>query len=111
MPDSFHLNLLLLSCVFKEAKQSGQKRERVASDVNEESVKTTTKVLQTDTESTQKDKSSTPVPKKHKAKALQDPQDSTQNFKPYDYSQSNMKMFDGKIPVLHMYCMYFCIVF
>ncbi|XP_056589892.1 exosome component 10 [Triplophysa dalaica] len=79
-----------------EAKQSGQKRERVASDVNEESVKTTTKVLQADTESTQKDKSSTPVPKKHKAKALQDPQDSTQNFKPFDYSQSNMKMFDGK---------------
>ncbi|KAI7793989.1 exosome component 10 [Triplophysa rosa] len=79
-----------------EAKQSGQKRERVASDVNEESVKPNTTILKTDTESTQKDKSSTPAPKKHKAKALQDPQVSTQNFKPYDYSQSNMKMFDGK---------------
>lgn len=86
--------------VFQEAKQPGQKRERVVSDVNEESVKPNTKVLKTDTESTQTDQSSTPAPKKHKAKALQDPQVSTQNFKPFDYSKSNMKMFNGKIPVL-----------
>nr|XP_055044666.1 exosome component 10 [Misgurnus anguillicaudatus] len=79
-----------------EAKQTGQKRERVTSDGCEEGPKTNTKVSKTDTEKMETDPSRTPAPKKHKAKALQDPQVSKQDFKPFDYSQSNMKIFDGK---------------
>ncbi|XP_051947548.1 exosome component 10 [Xyrauchen texanus] len=75
-----------------EAKQSGQKRERVASEVGEESLKPNMKVLKTAT--SEAEQSTTSAPRKQKPKAAQDVP--KQNFKPYDYTQSNFKMFDGK---------------
>uniref|UniRef100_A0A673IU18 Exosome complex component 10 n=1 Tax=Sinocyclocheilus rhinocerous TaxID=307959 RepID=A0A673IU18_9TELE len=55
-----------------EAKQAGQKRERAASD------------------------STKPAQKKKKQKKVQEPEVPEQDFKPFDYSQSNLKIFDGK---------------
>uniref|UniRef100_A0A673J0J3 Exosome complex component 10 n=1 Tax=Sinocyclocheilus rhinocerous TaxID=307959 RepID=A0A673J0J3_9TELE len=57
---------------FSEAKQAGQKRERAASD------------------------STKPAQKKKKQKKVQEPEVPEQDFKPFDYSQSNLKIFDGK---------------
>uniref|UniRef100_A0A671KMI2 Exosome complex component 10 n=1 Tax=Sinocyclocheilus anshuiensis TaxID=1608454 RepID=A0A671KMI2_9TELE len=56
-----------------EAKQAGQKRERAASDVGEESLKPNIKVSKTEK-----------------------PEVPEQDFKPFDYSQSNFKIFAGK---------------
>uniref|UniRef100_A0A672QIN9 Exosome complex component 10 n=1 Tax=Sinocyclocheilus grahami TaxID=75366 RepID=A0A672QIN9_SINGR len=56
----------------KEAKQAGQKRERAASD------------------------STKPAQKKLKKKNVQEPEVPGQDFKPFDYSQSNFKIFAGK---------------
>uniref|UniRef100_A0A8C1KWT9 Exosome complex component 10 n=1 Tax=Cyprinus carpio TaxID=7962 RepID=A0A8C1KWT9_CYPCA len=57
-----------------EAKQAGQKRESAASDVGEESLK----------------------PNIQKKKNVQEPEVPKQNFKPFDYSKSNFKIFAGK---------------
>lgn len=73
-----------------DAKQAGQKRERAASDVGEESLKGSK------TETPVADQSTKPAQKKQKQKAVQEPEVPQQNFQPYDYSQSNFKMFDGK---------------
>uniref|UniRef100_A0A673J0H2 Exosome complex component 10 n=1 Tax=Sinocyclocheilus rhinocerous TaxID=307959 RepID=A0A673J0H2_9TELE len=62
-----------------EAKQAGQKRERAASDAGEESLKPKMKVSKTESE-----------------KKVQEPEVPEQDFKPFDYSQSNLKIFDGK---------------
>uniref|UniRef100_A0A671KJD5 Exosome complex component 10 n=1 Tax=Sinocyclocheilus anshuiensis TaxID=1608454 RepID=A0A671KJD5_9TELE len=61
-----------------EAKQAGQKRERAASD---------TSVA---------DQSTKPAQKKQKKKNVQEPEVPEQDFKPFDYSQSNFKIFAGK---------------
>ncbi|XP_067226929.1 exosome component 10 isoform X1 [Chanodichthys erythropterus] len=78
----------------KEAKQAGQKRERAASDANEESVKPNIKASKTESETSVANQSTKPAQKKQKQK--KEPDVPQQNFEPYDYSQSNFKMFDGK---------------
>uniref|UniRef100_A0A673IU85 Exosome complex component 10 n=1 Tax=Sinocyclocheilus rhinocerous TaxID=307959 RepID=A0A673IU85_9TELE len=76
-----------------EAKQAGQKRERAASDAGEESLKPKMKVSKTESEA---DQSTKPAQKKKKQKKVQEPEVPEQDFKPFDYSQSNLKIFDGK---------------
>ncbi|KAK7128557.1 hypothetical protein R3I94_016956 [Phoxinus phoxinus] len=75
-----------------EAKQAGQKRERAASDVAEDSLKDS----KTESETSVADQSTKPVQKKTKQKIVQEPE-VPEDFQPYDYSQSNFKMFDGKL--------------
>uniref|UniRef100_A0A8C1I6M5 Exosome complex component 10 n=1 Tax=Cyprinus carpio TaxID=7962 RepID=A0A8C1I6M5_CYPCA len=79
-----------------EAKQAGQKRERAASDAGEESIKPKMKVSKTESETSVADQSTKPAQKKKKQKKAQEPEVPEQDFKPFDYSQSNFKMFDGK---------------
>lgn len=42
------------------------------------------------------DQSTKPAQKKKKQKKVQEPEVPEQDFKPFDYSQSNFKIFDGK---------------
>uniref|UniRef100_A0A673JZF8 Exosome complex component 10 n=1 Tax=Sinocyclocheilus rhinocerous TaxID=307959 RepID=A0A673JZF8_9TELE len=76
-----------------EAKQAGQKRERAASDVGEESLKPNVKVSKTESETSVADQSTKPAQKKQN---VQEPEVPEQDFKPFDYSQSNFKIFAGK---------------
>lgn len=94
----FHYTLTSVWSIlyFQEAKQAGQKRERAASDAGEESVKPNIKASKTESETSVPDQSTKPAQKKKKQKKVQEPEVPQQNFKPYDYSQSNFKMFDGK---------------
>lgn len=80
----------------KEAKQAGQKRERAASDVSEDSLKPNVKLSKSEGETTVADQSTKPAKKKQKQKTAQEPEAPKQDFKPYDYSQSNFKLFAGK---------------
>uniref|UniRef100_A0A672RAU3 Exosome complex component 10 n=1 Tax=Sinocyclocheilus grahami TaxID=75366 RepID=A0A672RAU3_SINGR len=90
------------SKIYEEAKQAGQKRERAASDAGEESLKPKIKVSKTESEA---DQSTKPAQKKKKPKKVQEPEVPEQDFKPFDYSQSNLKIFDGKTSafIFHMY--------
>uniref|UniRef100_A0A8C1KWQ6 Exosome complex component 10 n=1 Tax=Cyprinus carpio TaxID=7962 RepID=A0A8C1KWQ6_CYPCA len=76
-----------------EAKQAGQKRESAASDVGEESLKPNIQVSKTESETSVADQSTKPAQKK---KNVQEPEVPKQNFKPFDYSKSNFKIFAGK---------------
>uniref|UniRef100_A0A673J4I0 Exosome complex component 10 n=1 Tax=Sinocyclocheilus rhinocerous TaxID=307959 RepID=A0A673J4I0_9TELE len=93
------------SKIYEEAKQAGQKRERAASDAGEESLKPKMKVSKTESEA---DQSTKPAQKKKKQKKVQEPEVPEQDFKPFDYSQSNLKIFDGKTSafIFHMYFSY-----
>ncbi|XP_052449326.1 exosome component 10 isoform X2 [Carassius gibelio] len=79
-----------------EAKQAGQKRERAASDAGEDSLKPKMKVSKTASETPVADQSTKPAQKKKKQKKAQEPEVPEQDFKPFDYSQSSFKVFDGK---------------
>ncbi len=48
------------------------------------------------TETSVADQSTKPAPKKKKQKKVQEPELPEQDFKPFDYSQSNFKIFDGE---------------
>ncbi|KAM9474774.1 exosome complex component 10 [Clarias gariepinus] len=76
-----------------EAKQGGQKRERVASEPSEETCKPKKKALKTD-------KSTSAASATSKARQKQESEDPQQapsaTFTPYDYSQSDFKLFAGK---------------
>ncbi len=54
------------------------------------------KVSKTESETSVADQSTKPAPKKKKQKKVQEPEVPEQDFKPFDYSQSNFKIFDGK---------------
>lgn len=80
-----------------EAKQAGQKRQRAASDAGEKSLKPKIKGSKIESEtSSVADQSTKPAQKKKKQKKVQEPEVPEQDFKPFDYSQSNFKIFDGK---------------
>lgn len=81
---------------FKEAKQAGQKRERAASDVSEDGLKANVKLSKTEGETTVADQSTKPAKKKQKQKTSHEPEGPKQDFKPYDYSKSNFKLFAGE---------------
>ncbi|XP_043079971.1 exosome component 10 isoform X2 [Puntigrus tetrazona] len=79
-----------------KAKQTGQKRERAASDAAEESLKPKIKVSKTESDTSVAEQSTKPAQKKKKQKKVQEPQLPEEDFKPFDYSRSNFKIFDGK---------------
>ncbi|RXN30910.1 exosome component 10 [Labeo rohita] len=79
-----------------KAKQTGQKRERAASDAGEESLKPNTKVSKTESETSVAGQSTKPAQNKKKQKKDEEPEVPEQNFTPFDYNQSNFKIFDGK---------------
>ncbi|XP_060787510.1 exosome component 10 [Neoarius graeffei] len=73
-----------------EAKQAGQKRERVPSEEGEETRKLKKKASKTD-------KSTTATSKASQQQESEDPEQApSASFTPYDYSQSNFKLFAGK---------------
>ncbi|KAB5567687.1 hypothetical protein PHYPO_G00235740 [Pangasianodon hypophthalmus] len=76
-----------------EAKQGGQKRERVTSEAGEETCKPKKKALKTE-------KSTAASPATSKASQQEESEDPQQApsaaFTPYDYSQSDFKLFAGK---------------
>uniref|UniRef100_A0A673K081 Exosome complex component 10 n=1 Tax=Sinocyclocheilus rhinocerous TaxID=307959 RepID=A0A673K081_9TELE len=95
------------SKIYEEAKQAGQKRERAASDVGEESLKPNVKVSKTESETSVADQSTKPAQKKQN---VQEPEVPEQDFKPFDYSQSNFKIFAGKTSAFFL-SFFICIFF
>ncbi|TRY54084.1 hypothetical protein DNTS_034504 [Danionella cerebrum] len=82
---SYQESLKNVHSVRQQVTQSGHKRERAVSD---DGVKPSTKISKTEP--------TKPEQKKQKQKSLQEPEGPKPDFKPYDYSQSNMKIFAGK---------------
>ncbi|XP_073679435.1 exosome complex component 10 [Garra rufa] len=78
-----------------EAKQVGQKRARAASNAGEETPKPNQKVSKTESKASVSDQSTKPAQKKKKQK-VEEPEVPEQSFTPFDYNQSNFKIFDGK---------------
>uniref|UniRef100_A0A671KMK1 Exosome complex component 10 n=1 Tax=Sinocyclocheilus anshuiensis TaxID=1608454 RepID=A0A671KMK1_9TELE len=60
------------------------------------SLKPNIKVSKTESETSVADQSTKPAQKKQKKKNVQEPEVPEQDFKPFDYSQSNFKIFAGK---------------
>lgn len=100
-----HQQVLTILC-FQKAKQTGQKRERAASDAGEESLKPNTKVSKTESETSVAGQSTKPAQNKKKQKKDEEPEVPEQNFTPFDYNQSNFKIFDGKTSALFS-CVFF----
>ncbi|XP_066499858.1 exosome component 10 [Hoplias malabaricus] len=78
-----------------ESKQGGQKRERVASEAGEETIKPNKKLKKTE-KGTPAASQSPAAPKKKQKPETEDPKASQSTaFAPFDYSQSNFKVFSG----------------
>ncbi|XP_072537142.1 exosome complex component 10 [Salminus brasiliensis] len=78
-----------------ESKQGGQKRERVASEVGEETLKPIKKVMKTDKGTPAAVQSPAPSKKNQKQEAEDAKQAQSSTFTPFDYSQSDFKVFAG----------------
>uniref|UniRef100_A0A671KML5 Exosome complex component 10 n=1 Tax=Sinocyclocheilus anshuiensis TaxID=1608454 RepID=A0A671KML5_9TELE len=102
--------LLKVCAQTNTTKQAGQKRERAASDVGEESLKPNIKVSKTESETSVADQSTKPAQKKQKKKNVQEPEVPEQDFKPFDYSQSNFKIFAGKTSA-YVICICISVIF
>ncbi|KAI4902787.1 hypothetical protein NFI96_011162 [Prochilodus magdalenae] len=78
-----------------ESKHGGQKRERVASEAGEETPKPNKKVMKTDKGTPAAVQSPAPSKKNQKQESEDARQSQSATFTPFDYSQSNFKVFAG----------------
>uniref|UniRef100_W5L518 Exosome complex component 10 n=1 Tax=Astyanax mexicanus TaxID=7994 RepID=W5L518_ASTMX len=81
-----------------ESKQVGQKRERVASEAGEESLKQNKKIMKTDKGTPAAVQSPAASKKIQKQETEESKQDQSSEFTPFDYSQSDFKVFAGGKP-------------